>query len=669
MTTEDRIQQPMLLIGWPTTYQGAEGNENIDMLARVLGSGRNSILYQKLVKTEKALDAGAFHQCAELACNFFVYVMADSSKRADLSPLYDEVMGILDGLKPEDIDPDFLKQVQGRAEADSVFALQSVRGKVTQLASNQTFYGQPDRLQTELDKLGKVTPDSVYKAYQTYIPNKHKVALSVVPRGKLELAAREATFDTPPRNLPEQKPILDSELDYRFVEDTFDRSKVPEAQGAVRGTMPELYSFHLDNDIEVLGTQTSETPTVVMQIKMPAGNRYVPRGKEGLAALTASMVSEGGTRLSSEELQAELDKLGSSASLDAGQYRSTVTISSLSKNFVPTLKLVEEALSSPKFDPQDFERVKRQMLEGVIYEHQTPSWLASQATRQVLYGNTVYGRSSSGTIESVKGLTLDDVKNFYKQYYTPKGTQVVIVGDLEQAKVRDSLDSLASWQGDMPPILRKQRLPQQEERSIYLVDKPGAPQSTVRLVRRGLPFDATGEMYLTQLANFNLGGNFNSRINQNLREDKGYTYGASTYIAANREVGALVATAQVRADSTGDALVELIKEMEGAAQDGFTDQEIEFMRLAVGQQDALKYETPGQKASLLGAILTYNLDYDYLSTRNDIVANVSKQSLNEVANKWFNPDDYQIVVVGDAEKITPQLQKLKLPIKTLEIEP
>ncbi|GAM67298.1 protease [Vibrio sp. JCM 19236] len=433
--------------------------------------------------------------------------------------------------------------------------------------------------------------------------------------------------------------------------------------------MPKLYSFHLDNDIEVLGTQTSETPTVVMQIKMPAGNRYVPRGKEGLASLTASMVSEGGTRLSSEELQAELDKLGSSASLDAGQYRSTVTISSLSKNFVPTLKLVEEALSSPKFDPQDFERVKRQMLEGVIYEHQTPSWLASQATRQVLYGNTVYGRSSSGTIESVKGLTLDDVKNFYKQYYTPKGTQVVIVGDLEQAKVRDSLDSLASWQGDMPPILRKQRLPQQEERSIHLVDKPGAPQSTVRLVRRGLPFDATGEMYLTQLANFNLGGNFNSRINQNLREDKGYTYGASTYIAANREVGALVATAQVRADSTGDALVELIKEMEGAAQDGFTDQEIEFMRLAVGQQDALKYETPGQKASLLGAILTYNLDYDYLSTRNDIVANVSKQSLNEVANKWFNPDDYQIVVVGDAEKITPQLQKLKLPIKTLEIEP
>lgn len=669
ITMEDRIQQPMLMIGWPTTYQGEARNADLDMLAKVLGSGRNSILYQKLVKTEKALDAGAFHQCAELACNFYVYVMTDSSKRGDLSPMYDEVMDILGNLKQSDINPEVLEQVVGRAEADSIFALQSVRGKVSQLASNQTFYGQPDRLQLELNKLRQVTPASVYSAYQTFIPNKHKVALSVVPRGRLELAAREATFVTPPRQLPEQQKIVESELEFRFVEDNFDRSIVPPANDAVRGTMPELYSFHLDNDIEVLGTQTSETPTVVMQIKMPAGHRYVPRGKEGLASLTASMVSEGGKRLSSEELQAELDKLGSSASLDAGQYSSTVTISSLSNNFPETLALVEEAISTPKFDPKDFERIKRQMLEGLIYEHQTPSWLASQATRQVLYGDTVYGRSSSGTLESVTALTLDDVKQFYNRYYTPKGTQVLIVGDLEKAKVKQNLAELEKWQGDMPPILRKQRLPEMGEPSIYLVDKPSSPQSTVRLVRRGLPFDATGEMYLTQLANFNLGGNFNSRINQNLREDKGYTYGASTYIAANRELGALVATAQVRANATGDAISELIKEMKGLAENGFTDKEIEFMRLAVGQQDALKYETPGQKASLLGAILTYNLDYDYLSTRNDIVANVSKQSLNEVASKWFNPKDYQIVVVGDAESLTPQLQKLNLPIKTLEIEP
>ncbi|WP_261815944.1 M16 family metallopeptidase [Vibrio gallicus] len=669
ITMQDRVQQPMLLIGWPTTYQGEARNADLDMLAKVLGSGRNSLLYQKLVKTEKALDAGAFHQCAELACNFYIYVMADSAKRADLSPLYTEVKGILDNLKLSDIDPENLQQVVGRAEADSIFALQSVRGKVTQLASNQTFYDQPDRLQIELDNYRKVTPASVYKAFETFVPNKNKVVLSVVPKGKLELAVREATFETPPRQLPEHKVIQDSELEYRFVEDTFDRSKVPEVQQSVTGSMPELYNFHLSNDIEVLGTASSETPTVVMQIKMPAGNRYASKGKEGIASLTASVVAEGSERLSSEKLQAELDKLGSSVSLDAGQYRTTVTISSLSKNFATTLALVEESLFTPKFDKQDFQRAKRQMLEGLIYEHQTPSWLASQATREVLYGDTIYGRSSSGTLNSVKGLTLQDVKQFYQNYYTPKGTQVVIVGDLSQQKMREQLTSIAKWQGDMPPILRRQSLPQLEQRSIYIVDKPDAPQSSVRIVRRGLPFDATGEMYLSQLANFNLGGNFNSRINQNLREDKGYTYGASSYIAANREVGAVIVSAQVRADSTGDAISELIKEMQQAANGGFTDKEIEFMRLAIGQQDALKYETPGQKASLLSAILTYNLDYDYLSTRNKIVAKVTKQELDEVARKWFNPDDYQIVVVGDAKKLAPQLEKLNLPIQALEIQP
>jgi zinc protease len=200
-----------------------------------------------------------------------------------------------------------------------------------------------------------------------------------------------------------------------------------------------------------------------------------------------------------------------------------------------------------------------------------------------------------------------------------------------------------------------------------LVDKPAAPQSIVRLVRRGLPFDATGELYLSRLANFNLAGNFNSRINQNLREDKGYTYGASGYFASNREIGAIVFSAQVRANATIPSIEELIKELKDYSQNGMTDEELEFMRLAVGQQDALTYETPSQKASLLSSILTYSLDKDYLQQRNDIVESVDKSVLNELAGKWFDPNQYQIIVVGDAKSLKPQLEKLNIPIEELEI--
>jgi zinc protease len=216
-------------------------------------------------------------------------------------------------------------------------------------------------------------------------------------------------------------------------------------------------------------------------------------------------------------------------------------------------------------------------------------------------------------------------------------------------------------------LLRPQVVTPLKDQKIYLVDKPGAPQSIVRFVRQGLPFDATGETYLTQLANFNLAGNFNSRINLNLREDKGYTYGVSGYLAANREVGAIVFSAQVRADSTIASIKEIEKELQQYSQSGMTDDEMKFLRLAVGQQDALKYETPSQKSMLLSSILSYSLDEDYLKQRNDIVETVSKSTLDELAQKWFTPEDYQIIVVGDAKSLKPQLESLQIPVEELEI--
>ena len=307
------------------------------------------------------------------------------------------------------------------------------------------------------------------------------------------------------------------------------------------------------------------------------------------------------------------------------------------------------------------------MLEGVVYQHQQPSWMASQATREVLFGNSIFGRASDGTKASLESLTLDDVKLFYSQHYTPEGANIVIVGDISKKEVSKQLQFFEQWQGDAAPLTRPQIIKELSGQHLYLVDKPGAPQSIVRLVRKGLPFDATGELYLSQLANFNLAGNFNSRINQNLREDKAYTYGASGYFASTRETGAVVFSAQVRANATVPSIQEFINELNEFSQSGLTDEEVKFMRLAVGQQDALKYETPSQKAGLLSNIVALSLDEDYLQQRNQIVETVSKETLNELSKKWFDPNDYQIIVVGDATSLRPQLEKLDIPIEELEI--
>ena len=667
ITLEDKIKQPMVMIGWPTTYRSEKNQATLDALASILGDGKNSVLYQKLVKTEIAIDAGAFQDCAELACNFYVYAMGNSGEKGNLKPIYKELMAVLEDFSQQVVEQEKLDQIIGSAEASAIFALESVRGKVTQLASNQTYFDQPDRIQYQLDQIKAVTPEAVSKAYQRFIMGKNKVTLSVIPKGKPSLSVRDADFTPAERTLPNYKKIPQSELSYIKAIDNFDRSVMPKVGGIVKSSIPELYRINLDNGIEVLGTETSEAPTVLMQIQVPAGYRYIKKGKEGLADLTSELIQESTTERSIEDIQAELDLLGSTISFGTGNYTTTITISSLKKTLIPTLKIVEETLFKPAFKQKDFDRIKKQAIEGLIYEHQKPAWMATQATRQILFENTTFGRSREGTLESVKQITLEDVKSFYQENYTPLGTQVIVVGSISKQELKDDLKFLNDWQGNDAPILHPQSVMPLGLQTIYLIDKPGASQSVVRLVRRGLPYDMVGKQYLSKLAMFNLAGNFSSRINQNLREDKGYTYGANGYHASNKEIGLIIFDAQVRADATADSILEFMKEMRRYSQEGVSEQEIAFMQLAVGQQDALKYETPNMKAQLLSNIVNYSLDDDYIEQRNNVLASIQKDDLDKVSEEWFDPELYQIVVVGDAEQIKPELEKLDIPIIELEI--
>ncbi|MUK43170.1 insulinase family protein [Aliivibrio fischeri] len=668
ITLEDRIQQPMVMIGWPTTYRGEETEASLDMLATLLGDGKTSLLYQELVKTGKVVDAGAFHDCAELSCTMYVYAMTDSGKNNDLSTAYKEVMDVLEKFDKEGVSKADLEEVQGSAEAGAIFGLQSVSGKVSQLASNETFYGNPNQLEKQLAELKAVTPEKVSQAFDTYMANKYKVTLSVVPKGKTQLEVQKPNFVTPKRDLPEYKKIDENSLDVRRAVDDFDRSIMPQPSKGVTAKAPDIYRANLSNGIEVLGTEAIETPTIQLQIAIPAGNRYVPKGKEGLASLTAAMMEEGTTTSSSEELQKKLDKLGSSVSFNSGSYTTTISVASLTKNIDQTLAIVNEMLFEPAFEQADFDRLQKQAVEGLVYEHQRPSWLASQATREILFKGTIFDRSPDGSLASVQALTLDDVKAFYKQTYTPIGTQIVSVGDINKSDLINKLAFLSDWKGATPEILAPQRLPTLNEQKIYLVNKPNAPQSVVRFVRQGMPFDATGELYQTQLANFNLGGNFNSRINQNLREGKGYTYGAGGYLMGNKEIGMSIFYAQVRADVTVESIKEFISEMDKFKKDGMTVDELNFMRLAVGQQDALKYETPGQKARLLGKILTYSLDDDFIDEQNELIETLGRDKLNSLAAKWFDPAQYQIVVVGDEKELLPKLKSLGIPVEVMTVK-
>ncbi|MGF1764545.1 M16 family metallopeptidase [Aliivibrio kagoshimensis] len=668
ITLEDNIQQPLVMMAYPTSYRGAEGEANIDMLASTLGQGKNSLLYQELVKTGKTVDAGAFHDCAELSCTLYVYAMADSGEESNLATTYQQLQQVLNLFGQQGVTAEDITEIKGSAEAGAIFGLQSVKGKVSQLASNETFYSNPNRLATELAALRAVKPKDVMDAFQRYVEGQHSVVLSVVPKGKSQLEAHEVNFTPPQRSLPEYQKISDDELHVRKGDDDFDRSIMPQPSQPVEPVAPTLYRTTLKNGIKVLGTVASETPTIELNIVLPAGNRYVPIGKEGLADLTAALMQEDTRVRSVEEIEKALGTLGSSISVDTGLYSTTISIASLTKNIDATLAIAEEMLFKPAMNAADFDRLKKQSIEGLVYEQQKPAWLASQATRQVLFSGSSFARSSDGTMASLQGITLEDVKQFYQQHYSPEGSYVVAVGDIALSPLKEKLAFLQDWEGNEPKMLAPQQLPNLSGQAIYLVDKPDAPQSVIRLARQGMRFDATGELYKTKLANFNLAGNFNSRINQNLREDKGYTYGAGGYLSGTKELGSVVFYAQVRADVTGASVAEFLKELTAYSKEGVTKQELAFMRLAVGQQEALSYETPGQKAGLLSQMMTYSLDKDFIEQRNNIVATISKSEIDELSKKWFEPSKYQIIVVGDKKTVQPQLESLGIEIHSLNVD-
>lgn len=666
ISMEDNVHLPLLYLTYPTVHADHPDEAALDILAEILGSGKNSLLYKNLVKTQDAVQAQASHPCRELACEFSLMALASPAKGKNLAQIEQIIRASFAEFEERGVTDDDLLKVKAQLEASSIFGLQSVAGKVSQLAANETFKGTPDTIEADISRYNAVTKEDVIRVYETYIKDKHAVIMSVVPRGKKELIAKADTFTAPKREFKELSATSENDLNIRKAVDTFDRSVQPSAGLNPAVMLPHTWTSTLANGIKVLGSLSTETPTTSFLLKLPMGSYAENKNNAGITSLMASLLNESTLHYSTEQMSLELEKLGSRISFSASRDSLNVYVSSLSKHLPQTLTLLEEKLRNPAFNEQDFSRLQQQTLQSLQHAEKTPEYLASTHFSALLFDGSILAIPSSGTKESVSQLDVSQVKNWYETWFKPAGGQLIVVSDLtEQTLINKLSAQFADWQGKAPPMVIKTGQLNVAPATIYLVDKEEAPQSEIRIGKRTLTQDISGEYFKSTLMNYVLGGNFNSRVNLNLREDKGYTYGARAGFSADKHAGVYSASASVRADATIDSIRQFLNELNQFKNDGITDEELAFMRLAISQSDALKYETPNAKLGFMAQILEFDLTPDFVKERQAIISSISKEEINALAKKHITPEDMIILVVGDAKTLEPQLAELGLPIKRL----
>ena len=351
---------------------------------------------------------------------------------------------------------------------------------------------------------------------------------------------------------------------------------------------------------------------------------------DNTASLTAAMLNESNQKYTAEQMSEELLKLGSSINIFGGTSETIINVQSLKKNLPQTMALLEQRLLNPKFTAEDFDRVKQQQIEGIKSGEQPPTSIANTVYNRLLYGqNHIMSVPTSGIEETVSAIELKDIEDFYTTYYSPSIAELVVVGDISEKEVMKNIEFLKNWEKKAVKMPTLPEIPSVKETKVYLVDKEKAPQSEIRIgYMTDLKYDVTGEYFKSSLMNYTLGGAFNSRINLNLREDKGFTYGARSGFRNNADMVAYTAQAGVRANVSDSSVVEFMKEITSYHKDGITKDELDFMRKSIGQRDARQYETLGQKASFLGRIVEYDLDKSYVKKQNEIINTISQADLN-----------------------------------------
>ena len=648
-TVEDSVQLPRIYMVWHSVAQGTKDEAALDVLSSILSSGRGSRLQGSIVFGKQlAQDASAFNYSREIAGQFILSSTARPGKT--LEELEKELLAEIEKIKNEAPSTDEIARAVNGAEAQTVFGLQTVLGKADQMNSNAVFYGKPDLFQKQLDEYRAVTPADVQRVAKTYLTDK-KLVLNYVPRK--EKAASQAggavnqTSSTAPKKEAEKK------QDYS--------ANLPKGGADPKLTLPAIQKTKLSNGLNVWVVKQSELPIVSMNLVVNTGGTLDPADRSGLAAFTAQLLDDGTKTRSAVDISNQLQSIGANLGSNAGWDAANVSLQTLTKNLDKALGIYSDVIINPVFPDSELNTLKMRSLVGLRQRKDNPNAISNVVYNALLYGkNHPYGRSLSGDQASIQAMNKAEIEKFYQTYYRPNNSALIVVGDVDEKTLMPKLEkAFADWKPADVPQTAAPAAATFDAPGIYIVDRPGSAQSVVTIGQVGVSRD-NPDYYPLIVMNSILGGQFSARVNMNLREEKGYTYGARTSWGFRRGAGPFEASADVQTAVTKESVVEFMKELNGIrGAIPVTKEELEYNKQSLIRRYPAGFETVGQISAQLANLVVYGLPD---STFNEYISNINRVTLEDVsrvANKYLTPDRMAILIVGDKAVVEPKLKEIE----------
>ena len=645
-----RVELPKVYMAWITPPFFRPGDAEADITATILGGGRSSRLYKKLVyERQIAQDVSAFQYSLMLGSAFIVEATARPGHTVEeLEKAIEEEVAALAAQAPEARE---VERARNQFETTTISGLESISGLADRLNLYNHFAGQPDYVQQDFGRYATVTPASVQAFVREQLPRNARVVVHAVA-GTPDFGAQVATPPPPKSAAGTGAESINADEPWR---------KQPPAAGAARTVqLPTPTSTTLPNGLTLILNERRGLPIVSASLTLRTGSGANPVDKPGLASFMTAMLDEGTTARNALQIADEVAQLGGSLSTGSAMDSMSVSGRALSKNFGALLDLMADVSLRPAFPAAEIERQRAQRIGALLQQKENPAQVASLVSAAAFYGSRhPYGFSELGTETSVKAMTRNDMVGFWKAHFVPTNAALVVAGEITMNELRALAEkSFGAWPRAAAPRPTT-GAPAPTSARVVIVDVPGAPQTQIAVVGAGAA-RSTPDFRPMQLLNQTLGGTFAGRINMNLREKNGYTYGARSQFQFRRDSGMFGTFAAVRTDVTAPAVRETFNELRGVHERPITDDELTRAKDGLANSLPGAFETSSNAVGNFANVFTYDLGLDYYAKYAAQVRAVTTEQVHDMAEKYINPGRMIVVAVGDRKTIEPELQKLDL---------